>query len=151
MLSAPDHALEILLASDIRLSELGTMMLGAGGGTIRIYALRGIDLSPQIIVLDKADRLLGVVSGRGMTIRARYEKYESNIRECAQEIETAERKALHERLRHDYGSPVRIDDVYVFDSASGRRGSEPVSGVSRISTGPSGRLSGKQGTYVPEL
>jgi hypothetical protein len=127
LLAAPGRALEILPAGEIRLSELGPMILGDDESTIRIFALKGLELSSQIIALDESNRLFGIVSGRNMTIRAGFEKYHSEIGEHVRKIETAEREALHERLRQDYASPVRIDNVYVFDSANARRGGEPVS------------------------
>jgi imidazolonepropionase-like amidohydrolase len=126
LLAEPDRSLDVLPAGRIRLSELARMTLDGDKSPVTLYALKGLSLSPQVIVLDEANRLFGIVSGGGMTIREGYEEHQELIRQRAQSIEIAERKAMHERLRHVYDPPVRIDNVHVFDSMSGRRG-EPTS------------------------
>jgi hypothetical protein len=122
LLDDPDHALDVLPAGRLELRELRVTTLGAADTPITFYALSGIGLSPQLIALDSSYRLFAEFGGRSVVIREGFENESESLQALAREFETERAKELQRKLAHEFASPVRIENVRVFDPESGELG-----------------------------
>lgn len=126
LLKAPGGTLPALPGGQLRIEALGAQRLGRE--TYRSYAISGIDLSPQLILLDRDGALFAVLDGTETVVREGHEADVPALAALAAKL-TAERyAALQKRFAHSLSAPVRIRNVRVFDPASGQLG-EPVSVV----------------------
>ena len=124
LLKAPSGTLSALPGGQLKIEPLGPATIG--GASYRAFAISGIDLSPELILLDKDDALFAVLGTGGATVREGHEEDVPALAELATRL-TAERyAALQKRFAHRIDAPVRIRNVRVFDPVAGTRG-EPVS------------------------
>lgn len=170
LLNAPDGSLPVLPSGLLSLEELEETTLGDDRTPVTVYALKGISLSPQLIALDADRRLFAQFGGRGVVVREGYEDAAPRLHTMARRLSTDRIRDMQSRLAHRYDAPVRIDDVRVFDAATGTLG-EPVSvlvrdgriaavDAPRSAGGPAGEgdgaaeevvVDGEGGTLLPGL
>ncbi|WP_235525129.1 MULTISPECIES: amidohydrolase family protein [unclassified Sphingomonas] len=141
LLKAPGGTLPALPGGQVRIERLGVQTIG--GTAYHAYAIGGIDLTPELILLDGDEALFAVLGSGGATVREGHERYVPALAALATRL-TAERyAALQRRFAHRIDAPVRIRNVRVFDPVSATLG-PPVSVVFA-----DGRITGIQPLDVP--
>ncbi|MBZ6377585.1 amidohydrolase [Pacificimonas flava] len=124
LLDRPDRRIAALPGGTLSLEPMAPVTLGSE--SYRAFWVRGIGLSPDMVLLDGHDRLFAVLSARGVTVRSDAEAYAAQLQNIAAE-RTAERfEAIQAEVARDFDAPIRIRDVRIFDAESGTLG-EPVS------------------------
>lgn len=164
LLEAPSHTLPVLPAGALSLEAVRELTLGEGDGAVRVsvYRIGGVDLAPELIMLDAQSRLFATFGATSLVVREGYEAHGPGILALARELEGEHARALTQRLAHRYDRPLWMENVRIFDPASGEVG--PVSTVvvdgeriTRVLAGnaapPGGQvvIDGEGGTLVPGL
>ncbi|WP_300545150.1 amidohydrolase family protein [Maricaulis sp.] len=129
LMNAQDNALPALPGGTLRLDEIDTLDVsnGSEARSITAYALSGTSLDPTYFLMsDRA--FFGVISPRFSVLEAGFEAEDERLRALAAEYGAQRYEDIQSRFAHDYGAPVRIRNVRVFDPASQALG-EPVSVV----------------------
>jgi imidazolonepropionase-like amidohydrolase len=126
LLAAPGHKLDMLPSGTMSLAKVRDAEIG--GVPVSVYRLDGAQVDPDYVLLDKQQRLFATLkqAAGGMSallsVRAGFEKQEQALRSLLDSVEMARAHDLARRLAHDYGAPIRIINVHVFDPASGTLG-----------------------------
>ena len=117
LLKDSDGAMPALPGGTLRLEKAETFSVAGTGGPVEVtaYALSGIDLNPTYFLLDRDGRLFGTIAGRGVTVRKGYEGEDARLRALAEKMSAARYAAIQKATAHDYGAPVRIRNVRIFD------------------------------------
>ncbi len=136
LLKAPAATLTALPGGQLHIDKLGPATIGKV--SYQAYAISGIDLSPDLILLDDKNALFAVLDTGGAVVREGHEADVPALADLATKLTAKRYAALQKRFAHTIDAPVRIRNVHVFDPVSGRRG-EPVSVVFA-----NGRISGIQ-------
>ncbi|RXZ65579.1 amidohydrolase family protein [Pelagerythrobacter rhizovicinus] len=124
LLKDDDRRMAALPGGELQLEALGETEVQ--GTTYRAFSISGIDLSPELILLDAQGRLFARIDTDGATVREGAEATVPELTELATRL-TAERfAALQKRFAHTLDRPMRIRNVRVFDPEAGTLG-EPVS------------------------
>ncbi len=160
LLADADHAMPSLPGGTLSLQPLGRATVG--GQSYRAFALSGIDLTPDLLLLDDAGELFATFSSSGAVVRAGHEGTLPELTALAEKLDSARFADLYKRLAIHPDRPLRIRNVRIFDPASGQLG-EPVSLViagERITgiqpadapaTPGEALIDGKGGTILPGL
>lgn len=119
LLDAPGMSIDVLPSGKLRLQELRKATVGAAETPVTVYALSGLGLDPDLIALDDERRLFAELGGRGVIVREGYEAEVEGLQALARELETDYVRELQRGLAHRYQQPLRIDNVRVFDPATG--------------------------------
>lgn len=120
LLNAPNHTLDVLPRGTLKLEPMHAVTVGTGrdARTFTAYALTGIDLDPETLLLDKqGDLFAEFTSGEGasVVVRKGYESDYGQFLELSASLNTERFKALQARIAHSYDAPIRIRNVHVFD------------------------------------
>jgi imidazolonepropionase-like amidohydrolase len=164
LLDDADRRIAALPAGELSLSPGEPLQVGLGKAriTVRTYAVSGLELDPDYVLLDEQGAMFAVISPGSVVIRKGYEAEEARLRKLAADLGQARLEALQARTAHRYGAPVRFHNVRVFDPATLKL-SEPVSvvvngrhiaGVQPLDAKPSPgevRIDGEGGTLVAGL
>ncbi|GAB2489501.1 amidohydrolase family protein [Arenimonas alkanexedens] len=164
LLNADERRIAALPAGEVSLSPGEPLQVGLGKDriTVRTYAVSGLELDPDYVLLDEHGELFAVISPGSVVIRKGYEAEEARLRKLAADLGQSRLEALQARTAHRYGAPVRFHNVRVFDPATLAL-SEPVSvvingryiaGVQPLDAKPSPgevRIDGEGGTLVAGL
>jgi imidazolonepropionase-like amidohydrolase len=128
LLKRPGMTLPALPGGTLRLEKGDTLDVNGAGGPLEVtrYTLSGIDLTPETMLLDADGKLFAAVSPTGIVVREGYEGEEVRLRKLAADWTTERYVALQREVGHDYGAPVRIRNVRVFDPKTSAL-TEPVS------------------------
>lgn len=115
LLKAPNHTLPVAPAGSMRLEEVRKITLGTGAAAVplTVYALSGIDLAPDFVLIDKQGELFGTLGG-GL-IREGYEAHVPTLSKLAQDIALQRAQEAQTKLAHRFTTPVRIRNVKIFD------------------------------------
>ncbi|MBU2342318.1 MAG: amidohydrolase family protein [Alphaproteobacteria bacterium] len=116
LLSDEDRSLPALPGGRLMLDVEDPVTLGSQ--TYRAVSIRGIGLSPDTILLDDEDRMFARLSIGSVVIREGYERHADQLGEIAVQRGADRYAALQDELAHDYGAPVRLRDVRIFDPAT---------------------------------
>ncbi|MEP9404367.1 amidohydrolase family protein [Sphingomonas silueang] len=141
LLKVPGGTLPMLPGGVLRIEPLGTHWIG--DAPYRAYALSGIDLSPELILLEPNDTLFAVLGAGGATVREGHERDVPALTALATRLTLERYAALQRRFAHRVDAPVRIRNVRVFDSVTATLG-VPVSVVFA-----NGRITGIQPLDAP--
>ncbi len=117
LLAAPDHRLPALPGGELTLTPGEQLTVQGDGGPIQVrrYELSGINVTPDIILLDADGRLFASVDPSSVVVRAGYEGEEVRLRALAAGWVTERYVQLEHETAHRYGGPVRIRNVRLFD------------------------------------
>lgn len=126
LLAAPGHSLDVLPSGRMSLERL--LETEVRGETVTAYALSGVQLTPEIVLLDKAGRLFAHLGGSSVLVRQGFEDLATELQAMRRSVESAQLQSLQRSLARRYDVPVRIRNVRVFDPKTGRLG-EPTSVV----------------------
>ncbi|MHA7871438.1 MAG: amidohydrolase family protein [Hyphococcus sp.] len=116
LLNDSDRAMPALPAGELRLTEMETLTVnGASEETsVTTYALSGADLDPDYFALDGDGKLFAFMTPRIIVIREGFEAEEERLRNLAADYGAARFEDIQQRYAHNYGAPVRIRNVRVF-------------------------------------
>ena len=120
LLADADHVMEVLPGGQLRLERVRDLVLGQGDAAVpvTIYRIDGIDLAPDYVMLDSAQRMVGTVGG-SIAIRRGLEGEADRIEDIAEELGSERAQRLQQQLAHRYDGPVRIRNVRIFEPRSG--------------------------------
>lgn len=115
LLKAPNNTLPVAPAGSMRLEEVRKITLGEGKAAVplTVYALSGIDLAPDFVLVDKKGELFGTLGG-GL-IREGYEAHAPALATISREIAQQRAREAQAKLAHRFTTPVRIRNVKIFD------------------------------------
>ncbi|WP_425408917.1 amidohydrolase family protein [Hyphococcus sp.] len=117
LLQDSDRSMPALPAGELTLTEMDTLTVSAGDGgetEVTTYAISGADLDPDYFILDSDNRFFAYITPRFITIREGFEGEEERLRNMAADYGAARYEDIQARYAHDYGKPVRIRNVRVF-------------------------------------
>ena len=121
------YARALLKAKDGRVPALpgGTLTIDTGEAvTVKgpsgdlattAYNIGGISTSPDTVLLDAAGAMVAYVTPNFIIIRKGYEADEVRLRGLAAKWSTDRYVNIQKKVAHDYGAPVRISNVRLFD------------------------------------
>ena len=117
LLKDADGAMPALPGGTVKLQKVESFTANGAGGPVEVtaYALTGIDLNPNYLLLDKDGRFFASTQGRGVTVRKGYEGEDARLRALAERLSSARYAAIQKATAHDYAAPVRIKNVRLFD------------------------------------
>jgi imidazolonepropionase-like amidohydrolase len=117
LLKQPGMAMPALPGGTLRLTKGETLAVNGAGGPLQVtrYDLTGIYSNPETMLLDANGKLFANVSPNGIFIRAGYEGEEARLRALAADWTTQRYVSIQREVAHDYGAPVRIRNVRLFD------------------------------------
>ncbi len=120
----PGGALDVLPAGRLRLEKLRPVQVGVGSQSVQLesYLLSGVDLTPEILLLDKQGRLFAHLSD-SILVREGYEKQFETLKVLGESLTLERLQAMQKAVAHAYESPVRIRNVHLFDPQSRTLGS----------------------------
>lgn len=162
LLQAPSRSLSVLPSGSLSLTELRELSIGDGEEAVdvTVYRIGGVDLAPDFIMLDGANRLFAAFGATSFVVREGYESEGAEILALGRVLEGEHARALQERLAHRYAAPLKIENVRIFDPESGKVGPETlvvVDGDRIARVGAAGTveagvvIDGEGGTLVPGL
>lgn len=127
LLKRPDLSMPALPGGTLRLEKGATFTVDGKDGPRQVtrYDLSGIDTTPDTMLLDADGTLFATVSPNSIVVRAGYEGEEVRLRKLAADWVTERYVGIQREVAHQYGGPVRIRNVRVFDAQSGKL-TEPV-------------------------
>jgi hypothetical protein len=117
LLKTAERRIAGLPAGELTLAAGESLQVAGAGGPLAVtrYDLSGINLTPDMILLDAQGELFAAVSPTAVVVRAGYEGEEQRLRGLAAEWTTARYVAMEREGAHHYGAPVRIRNVHLFD------------------------------------
>ncbi len=119
LLKAADQQLPALPGGTLRLEKGETLTVQGSGGPLEVtrYDLIGIDLDPQIMLLDPANNLFADLDARSILVRSGYEGEEKRLRGMAAAWSSERFVKIEHDVAHHYAGPIRIRirNVRLFD------------------------------------
>ncbi len=130
LLKDGDGSMPALPGGTLRLKHLASVDIAGAAGALPVtaYEVGGIDLAPDTVLMDRAGEMAAYVTPEFIIIREGYEGDEKRLRELAAKWSKDRFVAMQKAVAHDYGVPVRITNVRLFDSVAGTL-TDPVSVV----------------------
>jgi imidazolonepropionase-like amidohydrolase len=120
LLKDADRSMPALPRGTIRLEKGQAVAITGTPGPLQTtaYTISGLDLTPDTILLDAQGAMIGYVSPNSIMIRAGYEGEEERLRGLAAKWSTDRYVSIQQKVAHNYGAPVRIKNVRIFDPAT---------------------------------
>jgi imidazolonepropionase-like amidohydrolase len=120
LLKHADGTMPALPGGTILLQKGEVLTIAGAPGPLRVtaYTISGLDLTPETILLDGQGVLIGDVSPDTIMIRTGYEGEEKRLRALAARWSTDRYVSIQQKVAHNYGAPVRIKNVRIFDPAT---------------------------------
>lgn len=159
-----DRQMPALPGGNLRLEKGEVLSVAGKAGPIRAtaYTLSGINTSPETVLLDDQGEMIAYVSPDFIIVREGHESEEKRLRDLAAKWSTDRLMAIQKRSAHDYGAPVRIRNVRIFDSGTASltgpvsvlvRGKEIAAIEAADAPGATGEVAidGAGGTLVPGM
>lgn len=121
LLKAPNMTMRALPGGTLKLEKRDTFSVDGKGGPVQVtrYELSGIKTDPQTMLLDAQGNLFASVTPDVVIVREGYEADEVRLRKLAADWSTERFALIQKEIAHDYGAPVRIRNVRVFDPKAG--------------------------------
>jgi imidazolonepropionase-like amidohydrolase len=116
LLAAPKNTLGVLPSGQLQLQKLPQVRVGSGARAVQLDAffLSGITLTPQLLLMDRQQRLFAQV-GDTLLVRAGYEDQAEALQKIGETLTVQRLAALQTALAHKYTAPLRIRRVHIFD------------------------------------
>jgi len=118
-----DRHMPALPSGSLRLEQQGNALTVSGAqGQIRVtaYALTGINLTPDYILLDAQSDLFAFMTADFVIVRQGYEGEEKRLRAVAAKMSTDNYVRIEKEVAHKYDAPVRVRNVRLFDPSTGK-------------------------------
>ena len=112
------HTLDVLPEGTLKLEKVRDATVGDIQAIV--YMLIGVNMTPDIVLLDRAGRLFARVEGSSVVVRNGYEKHAGALVALGREAEFSQLEKLQHAAAHRYDRPLRIRNVRVFDPVSER-------------------------------
>jgi hypothetical protein len=122
LLDAPGLKLAALPGGELRAEKLRDVSLEGAPPGLALYALSGLDTSPAYVLLDAERRFVGRITPGFVTIAERYASQYETLSRLALTTDAEYLGRLGRELVKRYPQPVYLENVRVFDTASGRIG-----------------------------
>ncbi|WP_417477849.1 amidohydrolase family protein [Maricaulis sp.] len=129
LMDTSDASLNAIPGGALQLNEIGQLPVSDGENQrlVTSYAMTGTSLDPTYILMD-GRAFFALITPRFAILETGYEAEDERLRALAASYGAARLEDIQSRTAHDYGAPVRIRNVRVFDPASQALGA-PVSVV----------------------
>jgi imidazolonepropionase-like amidohydrolase len=130
LLAQPGLTMRALPGGTLKLAKGDSLDVQGAGGALKVtrYELSGIETEPDTMLLDAKGDLFASVSPEVVVVREGYEAEEVRLRKLAADWSTERFSSIQRDVAHNYGVPVRIRNVRVFDPKTSAL-TEPVSVV----------------------
>lgn len=117
LLKEPGMTMPALPGGTLRLEKRDAVDVQGKSGPLRVtrYELSGIQTDPDVMLLDAEGNLFASVTPEAVVVREGYEGEEVRLRQLAADWSTERFATLQKEIAHDYGAPVRIRNVRLFD------------------------------------
>jgi hypothetical protein len=114
------NKLPALPGGAVRLEKGETLSVQGEGGPLQVtrYDLIGINLDPEILLLDSANNLFADVDASSILVRSGYEGEEKRLRDLAAGWSSQRFVDIEHEVAHHYAGPIRIRNVRLFDPKS---------------------------------
>lgn len=114
------NSLTALPGGTLKLEKGDAVEVTGKGGVIptTAYFVSGIDLDPDVVLLDASGAMVAYVTPDTLVIREGYEADEVRLRGLAAKWSTDRYATIQRDTAHDYKAPVRIKHVRLFDPAT---------------------------------
>ena len=121
LLNAASASLPALPGGTITLTKGEALNVAGPAGSVAVtaYSIGGIETQPDTVLLDSSRALFAYVTPDFIIIRKGYEAEEVRLRGLAEKWSTDRYVALQKAVAHNYGAPVRIRNVHIFDPETG--------------------------------
>jgi hypothetical protein len=117
ILAAPERTLPVLPAGSLRAERVREVTLGGGKATV--WALWGIDLSPDFALADSAGRWMGSLGTGYEVVPEALAGEAEQLGRLAADLESEMLAGLTKRVAHRWDRPVQLRNVRVLDPATG--------------------------------
>ncbi len=116
LLAAKNHTLDVLPKGTLHLEKIGTPAIGSGRAAVKLdaYMLSGINMTPDIILLDQQGKLFAVL-GDDMIVKKGHEGDGPALNALNEQLSLERLKMLQATTAHRYEAAVRIRNVRIFD------------------------------------
>jgi len=120
LLDIKGHALPTLPSGEVKLEVGESLSVGEGEQRIDVttYALTGLNLNPDYVLLDDKRRMFALASSGIVVVREGYEAEVPRLRELASDLGAARLERIQDQTAHRFEGPLRFRNVRVFDPAS---------------------------------
>ncbi len=121
LLGGEQRQIDVLPGGSLRLDDLGESQLGDGRAAmaVRVYAVSGVDLQPDFVMIDKKGRLAAQLGGGAVTVREGYEDQYGRLVALFETLTQERVEALQARLSHRFEGLVLYRNVRIFDPKTG--------------------------------
>jgi imidazolonepropionase-like amidohydrolase len=121
LLKDADQRMPALPSGTLRLVQGDAVTVSGAAGQLRVtsYALTGINLSPDYLLLDGQDSLFAYITPDFVIVRQGYESEDKRLRALAAKMSTDHYAGIEKEVAHRYGLPIRIRNVRLFDPSTG--------------------------------
>jgi imidazolonepropionase-like amidohydrolase len=122
LLKDADRHMPALPSGSLRIEQQGDALTVSGAqGQIAVtpYALTGINLTPDYILLDSHSDLFAFMTADFVIVRQGYEGEEKRLRARAAQMSTDNYVRIEKEVAHKYDVPVRVRNVRLFDPSTG--------------------------------
>lgn len=145
LLMTGNHTMPTLPSGEARLEVGEALSVGEGDSRIDVttYALTGLDLNPDYVLLDDRQRMFALASPGIIVVREGYEAEAPRLRKLAADLGAARLERIQAQTAHRPDGPLRFRNVRVFDPAT-QALTAPVSVVVH-----DGRIAGVQPVDAP--
>jgi imidazolonepropionase-like amidohydrolase len=117
LLKVADKQLPALPGGVLRLEKGETLTVQGKDGPLEVtrYDLIGINLDPEMILLDANNNLFADVDASSILVRAGYEGEQTRLRAQAAAWSSQRFVKIEHEVAHHYAGPIRIRNVRLFD------------------------------------
>ncbi len=117
LLEDDDKEMAVLPGGTARIKARETATYDGADGQLKVttYEITGLSTNPNYITLDEDMKLFSVASPRFAMIRKGYEAADEALRAEAERYSTQRFVEIQAQAAHNYGGPVRIRNVRIFD------------------------------------
>jgi amidohydrolase family protein len=119
LLAAPKRTLPAWPSGSLRAERVRDVQLGRSGRSATVWALWGLDLSPQFVLADSAGRWIGELSSWYVVVPEDLAGESEALGKLVVSLEAELLARLTKRLAHRWDQPVRVRNVRVLDPATG--------------------------------
>ena len=161
LLKAPERTLPTWPTGSIRAERVRDVTVAGTGGKSTVWALWGIDVSPNFILTGPDGRWAGALSSYFVLLPENWEKSAKQLQQLGVSLESDLLATVTKRVAHHWDRPVQLRNVRVLDPVTGTL-SQPTSVVTyggRVTAIASDlaapdsaiRIDGEGGTLLPAL
>jgi hypothetical protein len=117
--NTPGSSLGVLPGGNLKAQKVRHVELGAAPGKLQLdaYILSGVELTPEVLLLDDKGHLFAVLSD-SLLVREGYENQYQALTELGENLTIEVLKSMQKRVAHRYDEPIRIRNVHVYDPKS---------------------------------